>query len=554
MDVPHTPEFEKSKPTRQPTTMPSPLPSPLPEKLEAQKVAVLPPTPKTTPRTGPMADSFDEEHGSDDKQATKMSIESLATGQNQTADFIPPWGATGHESLTNVPQAPTDRLLSTSRCSTPELLAAPTLVVQISNLPAGLADPQEARQPPPQAPSQSRRKAGVRAFNKGKAEMYEKYGRRQIPGGIATIADIQQDARERMEAGQYVGIEQLDPKRLEPCRLPKPTPRSKGAKPSKKSPPAPAEEGHASARRSRSQPRSVVPDLPLSDEDETLSDHESNYSVQYRPAKRKTAGGRPRHSLEEQDETFNGSVQDKRKTNGTKRKSPGNEQESLSHKKRKTGTRGTGEGKPKSKKDKRLEDIKKWLCSYTKKTFPKKEPHNPREALKPDHKSDYKALSFVRLPKMGLKIDTAQLEEDETMTLPPDYHGGDSADLHPKEQRLAQFHKLTYDQYRCQKRRIFAARAVFDRICERENLSPAWGKTQTQLINTIDANKSSFLFMAFEKWGWFETMRDRWDEDYLNKLETSFLAHDPNRSWTPASEETVMDATSETTLSDQASR
>jgi hypothetical protein len=553
MDVPHTPKIDKSKPTRQPTTMPSPLSSPLPEKLEAQKVAVLPPTPNTTPGTSPVTGSFDEEHGSDDKQAAKMSIESLATGQNQTADFIPPWGATGHGSLTGALQAPTDRLLSTSRYSTPELLAAPTLV-QISNLPAGSPDPPDARQPPPQAPSQSRRKAGVRAFNKGKSEMYEKYGRRQKPGGIATIDDIQQDARERMEAGRYVGIEQLDPKRIEPCRLPKPTPRSKGAKPSKKPALAPTEEVHGNARRSRSQPPSVVPDLPLSDEDEALSDYESNYSVQSRPPKRKATGGKPRQSLEEQDETFGATVQDKRKTNGTKRKNSGNEQEGLSHKKRKTGTRGTGEGKPKSKKDKRLEDIKKWLCSYTRKTFPKKEPHNPREALKPDHKSDYKALNFVRLPKMGLKIDTAQLEEDETMTLPTDYHGGDSADLHPKEQRLAQFHKLTYDQYRCQKRRIFAARAVFDRICERENLSPAWGKTQTQLINTIDANKSSFLYMAFDKWGWFETMRDRWDEDYLNKLETSFLAHDPNRSWTPASEETIMDATSETTLSDQDSK
>jgi hypothetical protein len=500
-----------------------------------------------------MTDSFDEEHGSDDKQAAKMSIESLATGQNQTADFIPPWGATGHGSLTNAPQTPTDGLLSTGRCSTPGLLAAPTLL-QISNLPAGSADLPEARQPPPQAPSQSRRKAGVRAFNKGKAEMYEKYGRRQTPGGIATIDDIQQDARERMAAGQYVGIEQLDPRGIEPSRLPKPTSRSKVAKPSKKPAAAPAEEVHGSTRRSRSKPPSVVPDLPLSDEDETLSDHESNYSVQSRPAKRKTTGGKPRHSLEEQDETFGASVQDKRKTNSAKRKNPGNEQESLSHKKRKTGTRGTGEGKPKSKKDKRLEDIKKWLCSYTKKTFPKKEPHNPREALKPDHKSDYKALNFVRLPKMGMKIDTAQLEEDETMTLPTDYDGGDSADLHPKEQRLAHYHKLTYDQYRCQKRRIFAARAVFDRIYERENLSPAWGKTQTQLINTIDANKSSFLYMAFDKWGWFETMRDRWDEDYLNKLETSFLAHDPNRSWTPASDEIVMDTTSETTLSDQDSK
>jgi hypothetical protein len=541
MDVPHTPKLDKSKPTRPLTTMPSPLSSPLPEKLEAQKVAVLPPTPNTTPGTSPMTSSFDEEHGSDDKQAAKISIESLTTGQNQTTDFIPPWGATGHRSLTSVLQASTDRLLSTSRCPTPKLLTAPALV-QISNLPAGLADPPETRQPLPQAPSQSRRKAGVRAFNKGKAEMYEKYGRRQKPGGIATIDDIRQDARERMEAGRYVGVEELDPKRIEPNRLPKPTQRSKGAKPCKKPAPAPAEEVHGNARRPRSQPPGVVPTLSVSGEDETMSDYESNSSVQSRPAKRRTAGGKPQQSLEEQDETFGDSVQDKRKTNGIKRKNPGNEQESLSHKKRKTGTRGTGEGKPKSKKDKRLEDIKKWLCSYTRKTFPKKEPHNPREALKPDHKSDYKALNFVRLPKMGLKIDTAQLEEDETMTLPTDYHGGDSADLHPKEQRLAQFHKLTYDQYRCQKRRIFAARAVFDRICERENLSPAWGKTQTQLINTIDANKSSFLYMAFEKWGWFETMRDRWDEGYLNKLETSFLAHDPNRSWTPNLERAEMSA------------
>jgi hypothetical protein len=536
MDISHTPKLDTSTPTRPPTTMPSPLSSPMPEKLEAQKVAVLPPTPNTTPGTSPMTGSFDEEHDSDDKQAAKMSIESLTTGQNQMADFTPPWGATGRGSLTNTLQAPTDRLLGTRRCSIPELLTAPTFV-PISTLPAGSADPREACPLLPQAPSQSHRKAGVRAFNKSKAEMYEKHGRRQKPGGIATIDDIQHDARERMEAGRYVGVQHLDPKQIEPSKLPKPTPRSKGAKPSKKPTPAPAEEVLENARRPRSQPPSAVPDLALSDEDETLSDYASNYSAQSRPARRKTTGGKPRHSPEEQDETFGGSGQDKRKTNGTKRKNPGNEQENLSHKKRKTGTRGTGEGKPKSKKDKRLEDIKKWLCSYTRKTFPKKEPHNPREAVKPDHKSDYQALSFVRLPKMGSKIDTAQLEEDETMTLPTDYHGGDSADLHPKEQRLAQFHKLTYDQYRCQKRRIFAARAVFDRICERENLSPAWGKTQTQLVNTIDANKSSFLYMAFDKWGWFETMRDRWDEDYLNKLETSFLAHDPNRSWTPSSEE-----------------
>jgi hypothetical protein len=182
--------------------------SPLP-----QKGAVLPPTPNNTPETSPMKGSFDEERDSE---------------MNQMADFIPPWGASGHGSLTGALQALTDRLPSNSRCSTPKPLVVPTLV-QISSLPGGSA---EVCQPPPQEPSQSFRKAGVRAFNQGKTEMYEKYGSRGKPGGIITIDDIQRDARERMEAGRYVGIENLD----------------------------------GNARRPRSH-------LPLSDEDETLSDN-----------------------------------------------------------------------------------------------------------------------------------------------------------------------------------------------------------------------------------------------------------------------------------------
>lgn len=304
---------------------------------------------------------------------------------------------------------------------------------------------------------------------------------------------------------------------------PKPRSRQNAQKNIKKPHPAPAESFEILPSLTTKRRRPEVTELSLSDPDDTVLEEESEYSDEPRAKKPKTTGSNPQHSAKDQDDEL---VPEQTKAASGRRKRAGEEQGRSSKravpKKRKVGTRGNGEGKVKSKKDTRLGDIKAWLDSKTSKyvaTSDKK--HDKKPEL--DHKGDWQSLNFVRLPTLGSKIDTATVEFDEKLGAKGPYHGGDSTGLHAKELEVAYLNNLSYDQYRCQKRRIFAARAVFDQIHEREGLAASWGKTQTQLVGHIDANKSSFLFVNFNNWGWFESMKEEWTEDYLESLATDFL-------------------------------
>jgi hypothetical protein len=280
-----------------------------------------------------------------------------------------------------------------------------------------------------------------------------------------------------------------------------------------------------------------VEDISSSDTENPVSQEESDYFDEPRAKKTKTTGGKTERSPKEQHDVYDVILPGETKTTVGKRKRSADEQARSSSgpfdKKRKTTTKRSGEGKPKNSKDKRLEDIKYWLCSKTKKTLP---PKKSGDEVTPDHKSDWQALEFVRLPGLGSKIDTAKIDFDEKLGPKGDYRGGDPAGLHPNEQQVARLNNLTYDQYRCQKRRIFAARAVFDQIHTSEGLAPAWGRTQTQLVGSIDANKSSYLYSNFNNWGWFDTMHETWDDHYLDMLVADFHAYS-RRPWTPPSED-----------------
>jgi hypothetical protein len=309
------------------------------------------------------------------------------------------------------------------------------------------------------------------------------------------------------------------------------------ARKSTNKPPAAAESVKITPSANVKRRHAELEDIALSDTDNTVSQEESEYYDEPRSRKTRTTGGKAERSPKEQHDAYDDILPEEKKTTGGKRKRSADEQGRSSSgsfdKKRKTTTKRSGEGKPKNSKDRRLEDIKYWLCSKTKKTLP---PKKSGEEVTPDHKSDWQALEFVRLPDLGSTIDTAKIDFDEKLGPKGEYRGGDPAGLHPNEQEVARLNNLTFDQYRCQKRRVFAARAVFDQIHTSEGLAPAWGRTQTQLVGSIDANKSSYLYSNFNNWGWFDTMQEKWDDHYLDMLVADFHAYS-RRPWTPPSED-----------------
>ena len=336
-------------------------------------------------------------------------------------------------------------------------------------------------------------------------------------------------------------IKRWEAEQLATRECPKPKPRPK-AKTSKKLPPAEPVQVTRSEMTSRRQARAETPSSL--DAISVACQDESDY-VDERPAKKtRTAVDQAEPSPKAHSDTYGGSFPGHTNTTSGRRKGSGEQQEKKSNNASKKSRpskkgngesggarRGNGEGKAKNAKDKRLGDIKHWLCSKTVKFFP---PKKTGDSVTPDHKGDWEALGFVRLPDWGSKIDAAELDFDEKLGPKGEYHGGDPKGLHCKEQELARLNNLTADQYRCQKRRIFAARAIFDQISKTEGHAPSWGKTQTQLVGSIDANKSSFLYSNFERWGWFETVRTKWDDEYLKDLVDDFQAYS-RQPWTPPS-------------------
>ena len=222
-----------------------------------------------------------------------------------------------------------------------------------------------------------------------------------------------------------------------------------------------------------------------------------------------------------------------------KKKSKGTTTTKRTTTKQKAGaaSKRNGEGKKKNLQELKLGEIKHWLNSKTQKCLPRKKPGDP---VTPDHRSDYKALDFTRLPDLGPHMCNVE-QLDEKLYPKGKYDGGDPTNLHEGELALAESIDMSYDQYRCQKRRIFAARAVYHRFRHNHpelavNLSTSWGKSQTQLVGSIDANKSSKLWNAFEKWKWFDTMEEKWDKEYLERITNDFESHDKKQPWSKGKE------------------
>lgn len=344
------------------------------------------------------------------------------------------------------------------------------------------------------------------------------------------VSELKREVK-RWEAGQLAIREISKPK----SRL--------TAKSFKKPPPALAESVELTRSQTTRRRYAQLEDSSF-DMISVVSQEQSEYVDEHPAKKTKTTVGRPERSPKGPYDAYDGSLPGEMKTTSSKRKASGEQQGKKSNntpkrsKPSKKGNaesggprRGNGEGKAKNAKDKRLGDIKYWLCSKTQKFYAPKRPGDP---VTPDHKGDWQALHFVRLPDWGSRMDAADIDFDEKLGPKGEYHGGDPKDLHQREQQLARLNNLSYDQYRCQKRRIFAARAVFDQISKTEGHAPSWGRTQTQLVGSIDANKSSYLYSNFDRWGWFDTVRDKWDDYYLQNLVDDFQAYS-RQPWTPPS-------------------
>ncbi|EXJ93561.1 hypothetical protein A1O1_01953 [Capronia coronata CBS 617.96] len=129
-------------------------------------------------------------------------------------------------------------------------------------------------------------------------------------------------------------------------------------------------------------------------------------------------------------------------------------------------------------------------------------------------KSDYAAFADAVLPDNRPGIDLAQPPLKHAVPEPRRLEDlGDITGLHPREVWLCTQLAITADTYRCQKARFFLGLAIFVEYNYRalkdgEPGFKIWnvGKSQCQLFNNMDVNKSSDLFQAFETWGWVELM------------------------------------------------
>ncbi|KAL2424429.1 hypothetical protein ABEF95_009734 [Exophiala dermatitidis] len=155
--------------------------------------------------------------------------------------------------------------------------------------------------------------------------------------------------------------------------------------------------------------------------------------------------------------------------------------------------------------------------------------------LRSSDKNDYAAFSEAILPDkrpdLNLSMPVLKHEIPEDGVVFEDV--GDTSGLHPMEVQVCKILAITCDTYRCQKARFFLGLAVFTEwnyqaMTEDPASFKPWnaGKSQCQLINNMDVNKSSDMFQAFETWGWVEpvAVKDpvtkRWtvSQNYLRRF------------------------------------
>ncbi|KAL2415343.1 hypothetical protein ABEF95_009656 [Exophiala dermatitidis] len=155
--------------------------------------------------------------------------------------------------------------------------------------------------------------------------------------------------------------------------------------------------------------------------------------------------------------------------------------------------------------------------------------------LRSSDKNDYAAFSEAILPDnrpdLNLSMPVLKHEIPEDGVVFEDV--GDTSGLHPMEVQVCKILAITCDTYRCQKARFFLGLAVFTEwnyqaMTEDPASFKPWnaGKSQCQLINNMDVNKSSDMYQAFETWGWVEPVATkdpitkRWivSQNYLRRF------------------------------------
>jgi hypothetical protein len=172
-------------------------------------------------------------------------------------------------------------------------------------------------------------------------------------------------------------------------------------------------------------------------------------------------------------------------------------------------TRKTGEVHHSSPKDALLGKIKEYMSART------KDSSNPKSA--------HMSFNDVQMPTLGTAILTSEVakyekDQDKAFILT-----GDASDLHKKEREMVQALKITYDEYRCQKRRIVLGFALFQTLRLRTPaISDSWSKTQTQAVGNVDVNKLSNFYVNFSNWGWLSM--DHYEQAYLDRIVAGFDA------------------------------
>ena len=150
---------------------------------------------------------------------------------------------------------------------------------------------------------------------------------------------------------------------------------------------------------------------------------------------------------------------------------------------------------------------------------------NSRTDPYPNPKSRFQQFEDAQLPELGQLIDSipvAKYDKDHDKAGPL---AGDPTGLHRAEQEMARALKITFDEYRCQKRRIFLGFAIFQRLVQKlqhedKSMTNSFGKTQTQAVGNVDVNKLSNFYTNFSNWGWLDIRH--FDEDYLDQVVAKF--------------------------------
>lgn len=149
---------------------------------------------------------------------------------------------------------------------------------------------------------------------------------------------------------------------------------------------------------------------------------------------------------------------------------------------------------------------------FVESAFPPSQQHNKHKRAPPTKKVEGVKVSWTELPDYA--PPTSTLDSPNVKPLKASWPGSalnlnddpDRAHLHPQELALASTLRLTCASYLTNKRKIFQARlkSLQD--------GKSFTKTAAQTACSIDVNKASGLWEAFDKAGWFES---RFFDQYL---------------------------------------